>query len=79
VFFFGPQTLALTVPQGSVFASMDEDEMLKVMKKVANHAELACAVPYLLTAVGACAPPHVEISIDPSERRQPRGATHLGT
>ena len=49
---FGPHTLALTVPQGSVVASMGEDEMLKVMKKVTNDAELAGAVLYLLTAVG---------------------------
>ncbi len=34
VFRSGPLTLALTVPQGSVVASMDEDEMLKVIKKI---------------------------------------------
>ncbi len=34
VFRFRPHALALTVPQGSVVASMDEDEMLKVMKRV---------------------------------------------
>ena len=36
VFRFGSLTLALTVPQGSDVASMDEDDMLKVMKKVTN-------------------------------------------
>ena len=46
---------------------MEEDEMLKVMKKVTNDAELASAVSYLLTAVGASAPPHVKMSIDPSD------------
>ena len=57
---FGPHTLALTVPQGSVVASMDEDEMLKVMKKVrpTNVVELDGAVSYLLMAVDASAPPH---------------------
>ena len=59
--------LELTVPQGSVVASMDEDEMLKVMKKVTNDVELASAVSYLLTAVDASAPPHVKMSIDPSD------------
>jgi hypothetical protein len=47
VFRFGPRRLVLTVtmPKGSVVASMDEDdEMLKVMKKVTNDAELASAV-----------------------------------
>ena len=67
VFRFGPHTLALTVPQGSVVASMDEDEMLKVMKKVTNDVELEGAVSYLLTAVGASAPPHVKMSIDPPD------------
>ena len=40
---------------------------MKVMKKVTNNAELAGAVSYLLTAVGASAPPHVKMSIDPLE------------
>jgi hypothetical protein len=31
VFCFGSHTLALTVPQGAVVTSMDEDEMLKVI------------------------------------------------
>ena len=48
VFRFGPHTLALTVPQGSVVASMDEDEMLKVMENVTSNAELAGAVSYLI-------------------------------
>ena len=48
VFRFGPHTLALTVPQGSVFASMDEDEMLKVMKKDTNDVVLVGSVSYLL-------------------------------
>ena len=61
VFRFGPHTLRLTVPQGSVVARMDEDEMLKVVKKVTNDVELAGAVSYLLTAVGASAPPHVKM------------------
>ena len=67
VFRFGPHTLRLTVPQGSVVARMDEDEMLKVVKKVTNDVELAGAVSYLLTAVGASAPPHVKMSIDPPD------------
>ncbi len=41
VFRFGLYTLALTLPQGSVVASIDEDEMLKVMKKVTNDADRA--------------------------------------
>ncbi len=41
--------------------------MLKAMKKVTNNTELEGAVSYLLTEVGASAPPHVKISIDPSE------------
>ncbi len=41
--------------------------MLKVMKKVTNEAELASAVSYLLTTVGASAPPHVKMLIDPSD------------
>ncbi len=56
VFCFGPRTLALTVPQGSVVASMEKDEMLKMIKKVTNDAELAAAVSYLLKAEGASAP-----------------------
>ena len=67
MFRFGPQTPELTVPQGSVVASMEEDEMLKVMKKVTNDADLASAVSNLLTEVGAYAPPHVKMSIDPSD------------
>ena len=67
MFRFGPHTLDLTVLQGSVVASMDKDEILKVMEKITNDAELAGAVSYLLTAVGASAPPHVKMSIDPSE------------
>jgi hypothetical protein len=67
VFCFSPHTFALTVPQGSVIASMDEDEMLKVMKKVTNYAELAGSVSYLLTALGASAPPHIQMSIDPPD------------
>ena len=67
VFRFGPHTLELTVPQGSVVAGMEEDEVMNVIKKVTNDAELAGAVSYLLTAVGASAPPHVKMSIDPSE------------
>ena len=55
------------MPQGSVVASMDDDEMLKVMKKVTNDAELAGTVSYFLTAVGASAPPHVQMLIDPSD------------
>ena len=67
VFRFGPHTLERIVPQGSVVAGMAENEMLKVMKKVTNNAELESAVSYLLTAVGASAPPHVKMSIDPSD------------
>ena len=67
VFRFGPHTLELTVPQGSVVARMEEDEMLKVMKKVTNDAELASAVSNLLTEVDASAPPHVKMSIDPPD------------
>jgi hypothetical protein len=67
VFRFGPHTLALTVPQGSVVACMDENEMLKVMKKVTKDATLAGAVSYLTTAVDASAPPHVQMLIDPSD------------
>ena len=62
-----PHTLALTVLQGLVVASMDEDEMLRVMKRVTSDAELAGAVSYLFTAVGASAPPHVQMSIDPPD------------
>ena len=29
---FGPHTLKLTVPQGSVVAGMEEDEMMHVIK-----------------------------------------------
>ena len=50
---------------------MNKDEMLKVMKKVTNDAELAGAVSYLLTAVRASAPPHVQMSIDPSNGGSP--------
>ena len=46
---------------------MNKDEMLKVMKKVTNDAELAGAVSYLLTAMGASASPHVQMSINPSD------------
>ena len=58
MFRFGTHTLALTVclrAQGAVVASLDEDEMLKIMKKVTNArcAELVGAVLYLLTALGA--------------------------
>ncbi len=60
MFRSSPQTLELTVPEGSVVASMKEDEMLKVMKKVTKDAELASAVSNLLTKVGAYAPPHVD-------------------
>lgn len=69
VFRFGPHTLELTVPQGSVVASMDEDEMLKVMKKVrpTHVVELDGVVSYLLTAVDASAPPHGKMSIDPPD------------
>ena len=47
--------------------SIDKNEMLKVMKKVTNNAKLAGAVSYLLTAVGASAPHHVKMPIDPSQ------------
>ena len=67
VFRFGPHTLELTVPQGSVVAGMDNDEMMNVIKKVINDAELEGAVSYLLTERGASAPPHVKMSIDPSK------------
>ncbi len=46
---------------------LDEDEMMKMIKKVTNDVELAVAVSYFLRAVGASAPPHVKMSIDPSE------------
>ena len=46
---------------------MAENEMLKVTKKVTNDAELASAVSNLLTEVDAYAPPHVKMSIDPSD------------
>ena len=41
--------------------------MLKVMEKITNDAELASAMLYLLTAVGATAPLHVQMSIDPPD------------
>ena len=46
---------------------MDEDETLKVMKKVTKDAELASGVSYLLIAVDASAPTYVKMSIDPSD------------
>ena len=49
LFRFNLHTLELTVPQGTFVASMEEDEMLKVIKKGTNDAELAGAVSYLLT------------------------------
>ncbi len=56
---------------GLIVASMHEDETLKVMKKVTNDAELAGAVSYLLTAVGAsatvCTTPCCQMLIDPSD------------
>ena len=55
VFCFGPHTRELTVPQGSVVAGMEEDEMINVMMKVTSDAELECAVLYLLTERGASA------------------------
>ncbi len=67
VFRFGPLTLEVTVPQGSVVAGMEEDEMMNVIKKVTNDAELDGAVSYLLTEKGASAPPHIKMSINPSE------------
>ena len=51
---FRSHTLALTVPQGSVIAKMDEDEMLKVMKKVINDAELATERDVILSHGGGC-------------------------
>jgi hypothetical protein len=46
---------------------MEEDEMMNVIKKVTNDAELEGAVSYLLTERGASARPHIEMSIDLSE------------
>ena len=67
VFCFGPHTLELTVHQGSIVAAMEEDEMMKIIKKATNDAELEGAVPNLLTEVAAYAPPHIKMSIDLSE------------
>ncbi len=44
VFPFIPHTLELTMPQGSVVAGIEEDEMMNVIKKVTNDAELEGAV-----------------------------------
>ena len=49
---FSPYTLELAVPQGSVVAGMEEDEMMKVTKKVTNDVELEGAVSCLLTERG---------------------------
>ncbi len=44
VFRFDLDMLELTVPQGSVVAGMEEGEVMKVIKKVTNDAQLAGAV-----------------------------------
>ena len=36
VFCFGPHMLELTVPQGSIVAGVEEDEMMNLIKKVTN-------------------------------------------
>ena len=46
---------------------MKEDEMLKVMKKVTDDAELVSAVSNFLTEMGAYTPLHVQMSIDLSD------------
>ncbi len=46
---------------------MEEDKIIDVRKKVTNDAELEGVVSYVLTERGESAPPHVKMSIDPSE------------